>query len=418
MDSTTANAKQIAKRYLPRWAIIFAKKIITPIKFASDRYDVITAQNHCLKSGEAYKTIDSNRRTTAIAPHFYNFPVPAQQKAVSMPDTYWATIKQASVIGGSNIVLTKQDAIYNAPIGSNINYSDNALYIYHDSTYPYQIGPNTRIYWKRRPVRRRLDQGISLICNYSFNYYHFVLECLPKLHLIEQQTIPPETPILVDACVTHTPSFRTYLDVLMTIKRPIIYVGPRERIDVDTLYLPSAVNVIIPNMISLALCSPSDNLFDMQSIRNIREKMLLYSQSHLSNRTFASRIFISRKNHPHRSYNEPGIWQVLQKHGFERVMPETLSLAEQIQTFAHADWIIAASGAALTNILYCHPGCRVLVLTSLQINLSIFSSIADALDIRMIYLTGEATMQQDLHTGFQIDPGMIESCLDLANQNK
>ena len=49
--------------------------------------------------------------------------------------------------------------------------------------------------------------------------------------------------------------------------------------------------------------------------------------------------------------------------GFEPITLESLSIAEQVKTFAEATHIVAPHGAGLVNCLWCRPGTKVYELT-------------------------------------------------------
>ena len=53
--------------------------------------------------------------------------------------------------------------------------------------------------------------------------------------------------------------------------------------------------------------------------------------------------------------NESEISPLLNEHGFEIVLCEDLSLAEQVRLFARTTAIIGGHGAGLTNLIYCMP---------------------------------------------------------------
>lgn len=69
------------------------------------------------------------------------------------------------------------------------------------------------------------------------------------------------------------------------------------------------------------------------------------------------KIFISRRNYARRwgkrhILNEEDLFSGLQKLGFRRYFPETMSIAEQIDLFYDARTVVGAHGSGLTNILY------------------------------------------------------------------
>lgn len=61
---------------------------------------------------------------------------------------------------------------------------------------------------------------------------------------------------------------------------------------------------------------------------------------------------------------------------------ETLSFAEQIAWFSNAEFVVAEHGAALTNLLWCRPGCRVLELFADNYRNGCYEAIAICLDLR------------------------------------
>lgn len=75
------------------------------------------------------------------------------------------------------------------------------------------------------------------------------------------------------------------------------------------------------------------------------------------------RIYCSRALTRYRHVtNEAEMEELLSRHGFESVCPETLSVKEQIETFAAAEAVFALHGSGLTNILFSRPGTLVIEL--------------------------------------------------------
>jgi hypothetical protein len=76
------------------------------------------------------------------------------------------------------------------------------------------------------------------------------------------------------------------------------------------------------------------------------------------------RIFITRRQAGNRRLvNEAEIYRLCAARGFDLVDTETMSIREQAAVFAAADAVIGAKGAALTNVMFCRPGAKVLVLS-------------------------------------------------------
>jgi len=73
------------------------------------------------------------------------------------------------------------------------------------------------------------------------------------------------------------------------------------------------------------------------------------------------RIFVSRAASAGREIrDETALARTLAAYGFERVEPERLSVAGQARLMAEADTVLAVHGAALANIAFCRPGTLVL----------------------------------------------------------
>ena len=347
--------------------------------------------------------VKSERHTTVCKPLYFPNQTYFRQETV-IPPTYWAEINNGIIIGESNYIIAENHILHDQLIHENINYTDTAFL---DNRIIYKLGITNKIYYNRS-FRKEIPIAISLVCNYSWNYYHFVFECLSKLWLLSQCDIPNNIPIIIDACIKKTPQYNEYLNILN--KRNIIYISRREGVKVKKIIFLSSVNHIVPNYINIKQIHFKDNLFDIEYLQYVRTKMLsLFNKEHYFRKI--EKVFITRKNNSNRSYNEVEIEECVKNYGFTSIEPQTYSLKEQIKIFSEANCIIAASGAALTNIIYCKEKCKVIVLTGYKGDLSIFSNIADTLNIELIYLNGKSYLNDNIQTGFNIEINELESLL-------
>ena len=75
------------------------------------------------------------------------------------------------------------------------------------------------------------------------------------------------------------------------------------------------------------------------------------------------RIYVSRADTRRRQIvNEDALLRVLERNGFERVVPSELSLRDQAALFQSASAIVAPHGGALASLAFCRPGTKVLEL--------------------------------------------------------
>ena len=77
------------------------------------------------------------------------------------------------------------------------------------------------------------------------------------------------------------------------------------------------------------------------------------------------RFYITRKDCAFRRVlNEEELYPLLGEYGFEIINPAGLSVQEQARLFASAEAVISPTGAAMTNLVFCAPGTRVMEIFS------------------------------------------------------
>jgi len=74
------------------------------------------------------------------------------------------------------------------------------------------------------------------------------------------------------------------------------------------------------------------------------------------------RLVISRRQASRYTRMELCLEEELAKRGFRVVVPENLTLTEQIQAFSSAEIVIGASGSAMSNLIWCPENVKVVVL--------------------------------------------------------
>jgi capsular polysaccharide biosynthesis protein len=175
------------------------------------------------------------------------------------------------------------------------------------------------------------------------NYFHWTVELLPRLQLLEGNADLRELPLIVpgDAppFVRETLRLSGYADQVQFVDRGIHKFA--------NLYIPS-------------LLSPPSHPSPM-AISWLRDKLT----STLSQTNFEKkrRLYVSRRDALTRyASNEFELEAMLGKFGFETVKMSDYSVAEQINLFSQAHMIVGVHGAALTNLVFCSPGTYVLEL--------------------------------------------------------
>lgn len=387
----------------------FIKKIVFIAKNKIPRHVVTFKEIEHLHENDNFKTLIIIPELTTKS----YFPI--YEDSISFENRYEQgtlesvkvlNIKNAKVIGESNvIVFNNNDAIYNHNINNNIDYSDGALRDYKDV---YKITDKSKIYYKDTALE--IPEAISMCINYGFNYYHFVLECLSKFYLIDILKLPNEVPLLVDSIVTKIPQFIDLLKIFNQDRRKVVFVNKRESVLVHNLYTFSPIHYLPANYLNHNKISASSVLFNYKVIDYIKNKILESSQK---TNKISRKVYLSRANYSKRSYNDSEIKDFLSKNGFETIYPEKLSIQEQVNLFGNANIIVGASGAALTNIVFCKKNTKIIVLAAQKLSLSVFSSIAAYFQLKMIYVTGNPKDKNNLHSSFYISPTKLDKVLKL-----
>lgn len=343
------------------------------------------------------------------APSYYNnTPLPPPELTKVLGHKYYAvSLDFAIVIGGSNLILLdEQMALYDIKFNDKnkrYKYTDEAIRLYKNDFLVLKENPNGKNYIES------IKCGIYLGGNYSWNFYHLLFEILVKLELIDNLELDKSIPILVDKICLERSQFLELLSILNKGHRTIVVLEKKNKYLVETLYYLSCPNFIPPNFIEDKDIRADDVLFDLQTIVYLRTNLLPYS----SNKRFPTKIFISRsKASGRRQFNEREVFLVLEKFGFVKIYPEDYSISDQISLFNNADYIIGGAGAAFTNLLFCKPKCKAVILSKWEIPFSGFSTYAKYIGLDLIYFAESSYNQKsisDIHQPFIINNQELET---------
>jgi capsular polysaccharide biosynthesis protein len=177
----------------------------------------------------------------------------------------------------------------------------------------------------------------------SSNYYHFLLDVLPRLAVLE-------------ACLPDTKPDALYLPTVTRYQQELLALTGLDTATIVETRKHRAVRA--ERLLVPALANP-DELAPAWLVAWLRERLPAVDTADKP-----TRIFVTRGNRPNtrRLESEPALWPQLEARGFARIDPGTMSVRDQIDHFAAAETIIGVHGAALTNLVFARPGVRVLEL--------------------------------------------------------
>ncbi|WP_158545212.1 glycosyltransferase family 61 protein [Bremerella cremea] len=255
-------------------------------------------------------------------------------------------------------------------------------------------GPHGR--WNYRgglpqPMRFRGKLGVLSYSVCGMNFFHFLVECLPKLRLFE------EAGIEIDQF--YAPYQHRYAKQLLEL----FGVGSEQVIP------EAAGRHLLPDQ--LVACSPIS--FPRREARQfLFERMAQQPWSQVASGK-RKRIYISRAKAGWRKVlNEDQVMAMLARHGFQRYFLEDLNVREQIQLFQQAEMIVGPHGAGLANIVFTPPGAKVIEIGTVYRPFGYFHRLCTQCDHDMVWFLGQAvqgTRKEESH--IVVDVAQLEGCL-------
>jgi glycosyl transferase family 61 len=196
-------------------------------------------------------------------------------------------------------------------------------------------------------IQRVPGTVISLSTDGHNNYYHWMLDLLPKLFIALAAGLHQGTFYLGE---TH-PFQKQTLELLGI---PSVWV-----LDCNAIPFLQANELIVP---FLGQRHPP-NVFNAGKCRLLVDVFSFLIAGKTISRSLPARFVVSRaKTRSRRVVNETELLARLEPLGFRPVYLEDLSLVEQITLFARAEAIVASTGAGLVNLIHARPGIPVAIL--------------------------------------------------------
>jgi capsular polysaccharide biosynthesis protein len=172
--------------------------------------------------------------------------------------------------------------------------------------------------------------------SYYQNYYHWLLEAMPRLFLLKDKA--PELTLILNS---KAPNFIKQYVSFFEFKE-IVYIEDDKIAYVDKIMFTTFTAR------GLAMHEPI--------IRNM-VKWLFEINDITQNSNQSKKIFITRKNVKHRRLiNQDEVIAYLITKGFEIVTLEDLTIKEQMQLFADSKYVIGTQGAGMANMIYSTQG--------------------------------------------------------------
>ena len=210
-------------------------------------------------------------------------------------------------------------------------------------------------------IRKAIDfQKVLVIggCG-ATNWYHFVLEILPKLFLINQDLGAfPDFSLLAPSEYREHPTFRSAL-AYFSMNRTINYLNADELAFAQEAIIVDEVNIGPFNMRPGSWPMASDYKLNTQIIGDYASEFRRQLAAHPCKVDSPKRIFLARPSY-RRSYNQDELMKIASRYEFSAIYLENFTLEEQASIFSNAQIVIGPSGAAWSGLIFASRSLRCL----------------------------------------------------------
>jgi len=335
-----------------------------------------------------------------------------QKHSVVLPAVVINTLRNVEIIGGSEMVFTSEGTVlYDELALGNVNrYGSKTLNIRGDYTalLPAANRRYLQCLYRKAEENKEIPRAISLLKDHSQNYYHWLLECLPRAILALREPEWVDAPLLIDAGFADqlVESLR-----LLAPARQHITIPQGQRTAVRELCFPS---VFSPTHDHYGASPRADDfLVAPQAISLLRESFLpaALQKPGKEKRQY---LYVARTGGTHRAIvNEAEVIHALEDLGFDIVYPGNMSFIDQIALFANASIIVGPTGAQMANIAFAKRGCKVAVLAPVTRNANyfLFAQISQHLDQVFSIVGGEPAKPSDLHSSYKVDVDALRNLI-------
>lgn len=349
---------------------------------------VSSGLEYCRKNNQPYEILNKDEKLEVVFPECFEERTEIQKKYFDSPPIYLTTFMDVDIYGATNLITKGKIALSDA-------YAMNR----EENRYDIEGGCLASCHKEGKWIGiiyqstdEIISRAINCVGGACENYYHFTFEILSRLAFADQIEEYRLLPVLVDAAALAVPQMRDLFDRVNVWHHPVIPVKEYVRIHVKQLVFASQ-NVWMPlNYRRGMITKEKDYLFSRTVVDNIRDRVLRGQQQ--TKGTYR-KIYLSRRNCSNRRLvNDDEIEKIFVDHGYHIVFPERLSFDEEVAVFYGADIIVGVTGAAFTNMIFCHEGAKVGMILHKDDDVYDFSNIANMIDIEFIMLWGEIATRQ------------------------
>ncbi len=283
-----------------------------------------------------------------------------------------ARVPRGRCVNEAGWVITQRDHLL-ADVSIELGANSRAL---HSSSYVLRLPPC------------RVFSGSAAIISSAGrrNYFHWILESLPRAYLLQQAGLDVSKADYVFASATSMPFHIQSLEALGVDPKKIVSLAENPHVRADELWVSS-----IPGVNGNPAPWVVDFLRGLFPDPDGPRKRRLY-------------ISRGKTTGPRAATNETDVFGVLEPLGFESIQMEHFTMHEQSDLFKSAEAIVAPHGAGLTNLVFSRPGVKVLEMFGPRYPNPCFWTLANVVGAEYAYILGEGVLDENAGIAGQADP--------------
>lgn len=307
----------------------------------------------------------------------YTYELPVN--FADLPAHFSCQYEQSLVIAPRRIFyLTSVFAVWQGMVFKNMRVFLPSLQTHELEEY--FKGPLLLKQWYGSKVHLKQKNGVAIAHSQygPENYYHWILDTLPRL-LILRKYHPNIELIVLD----QAPEFT---------KVTMMAMGFNNTIPVSKKQILKINNLVIPELLS-----PSGHV-NPDLVRLVRDELVqkLGNPNGIASIIQTRRVYVSRARQRRRVANQEELDVLLGEYGFETIYFEGLSLAKQIALMQETSVLLSVHGANLVNLIFLPSQSRVIELISKNLHNPAYWRLSAVFDLPYYVLACDTTEKEDI----------------------
>lgn len=275
---------------------------------------------------------------------------------------------------------------------------------------------NERYSFRRTKANISMPNAINVFGAGASNWYHFALECLPKLYLL--RLLPREFdnwPLLAPIECKNEQSFKSALAAVAG-DRPVKYYEPSQFVHANKVLTIDEVNICPYNLKTGCWPLVSDYCFHTEALLSYINFFRGQFSLRGANKSKSRRIFLARPQ-SRRRFNQDALYEIASAAGYEKVFPEQLSLQDQARLFSESSHVVGASGAAWVGLIFREQQLAGLSwLPQVYDQFSAYSSLASMLGHKLNFVEAKTSSpilstDEAFWADYHVDPDEFDAAL-------